>query len=518
MKIKDNLIILLKERFFIKLISRTIYFLPSFLIYQIFKNSIRVGLYNISYKSYIILNNRKLPKDLKEKFFVSKVIFLEILLFFKKKIPNLEKEKKYLNIKKILNKKSKILIDNKENLKKIVNDIINEFIYCDSMIPSINKFYELQFFLNFHNKKIKKISLDKWWFQAIGHTYYLDTFIKAVLLGIINVKKINFDVKKKDICNFYLYKKYKTILINNNLYQKKKITGQILNMRYWPIHKFNKNLSGYNVLGYIQKKSRFSKKIKNNFYYEYEKNEYLKLKKKIGIKKKIITVHIRQSGFHPEDANGKIRNSHLLTTLESINKAADNNFHYVLMGGDNMKKIGKKFSHIFDYSKSKFKSEKNDILLINNCEGHIGTNSGLTHLMLERNAPSLLINWNPFEYTHINDLSIILPKILKQNENIFSINRYHEFGVRIFYNGIDRIKNLNVYYEDNSPDDIYSATKQFLNSLNRPSWRNYGIEYKIKPTNYIFNDIPLNLDKEILEVRDKIYFDPSFIKKNRNFI
>ena len=149
------------------------------------------------------------------------------------------------------------------------------------MIPSINKFYELQFFLNFHNKKIKKISLDKWWFQAIGHTYYLDTFIKAVLLGIINVKKINFDVKKKDICNFYLYKKYKTILINNNLYQKKKITGQILNMRYWPIHKFNKNLSGYNVLGYIQKKSRFSKKIKNNFYYEYEKNEYLKLKKKL---------------------------------------------------------------------------------------------------------------------------------------------------------------------------------------------------------------------------------------------
>ena len=40
-----------------------------------------------------------------------------------------------------------------------------------------------------------------------------------------------------------------------------------------------------------------------------------------------------------------------------------------------------------------------------------------------------------------------------------------------------------------------------------------GIEYKIKPTNYIFDDIPLNLDKEILEVRDKIYFGPSFIKK-----
>ena len=222
MKIKNNLIILLKERFFIKLISRTIYFLPSFLIYQIFKNSIRVGLYNISYKSYVILNNRKLAKDLKEKFFVTKVIFLEIQLFLKKKIPNLEKEKKYLSIKKILNKKNKILIDNKENLKKIVNDIIIEFIYCDSMIPSINKFYELQFFLNFHNKKIRKISLDKWWFQAIGHTYYLDTFIKAVLLGIISVRKINFDVKKKDICNFYLYKKYKTILINNNLYQKKK--------------------------------------------------------------------------------------------------------------------------------------------------------------------------------------------------------------------------------------------------------------------------------------------------------
>ena len=61
--------------------------------------------------------------------------------------------------------------------------------------------------------------------------------------------------------------------------------------------------------------------------------------------------------------------------------------------------------------------------------------------------------------------------------------------------------------------DGYAPSTPRMSIENRPSWKNYGIEYKIKPTNYIFDDIPLNLDKEILEVRDKIYFGPNFIKK-----
>ena len=518
MKIREKLITLFKERFFLRLIYRASRILPSFIVYQIFKNLIRVGLYNASYKTYLILNSRSLPKKLKEKFFISKVVFLETQLFLKKKIPNLKKEIEFLNFKKILNKKIKISLCEKERVKKITDSIITEFIFVDTMIPSINKFYELQFYLNFDNKETKIVSLDRWWFQAIGHFIYLDTFIKAVLLGIINVKKIYFDVTKKDISNLYLYKKYKKILIKNNLYQEKKIDGHKLNMRYWPIHKFNKNLSAYNVLEYIQKKLRFNDKINKKFYYDYEEKEFLKLKNKIGTKKKIITIHIRQPGFNPEDANGKIRNSNLLDTLESINEANDGSFYFILMGGDNMKKIGKKFPDIFDYSKSRLKSGKNDVLLMNNCDGHIGTTSGLTHLMLGTSIPALFINWCPFEYVLKNDLSIIVPKILKQKENIFSINDYHKFGARIFYNGIDRIKNLNVNYEDNSQDDIYHATKQFLRSLKTSRWKNYGIEYQIKPKNYTFNDIPLDIDRKILNIRDKIYFDPSFIKKYPSLI
>ena len=87
-----------------------------------------------------------------------------------------------------------------------------------------------------------------------------------------------------------------------------------------------------------------------------------------------------------------------------------------------MRKIDINHPNIFDYANSKFKSSKNDILLINNSDAHIGTTSGITHLMLARDKPSLLINWSPFEYILKNDLSIILPKILKQKGKIFSIN------------------------------------------------------------------------------------------------
>ena len=87
MKIREKLITLFKERFFLRLIYRASRILPSFIVYQIFKNLIRVGLYNASYKTYLILNSRSLPKKLKEKFFISKVVFLETQLFLKKKNP-----------------------------------------------------------------------------------------------------------------------------------------------------------------------------------------------------------------------------------------------------------------------------------------------------------------------------------------------------------------------------------------------------------------------------------------------
>ena len=139
-------------------------------------------------------------------------------------------------------------------------------------------------------------------------------------------------------------------------------------------------------------------------------------------------------------------------------------------------------------------------------------------MMLTINKPSLLINWSPFDYVLKNDLSIILPKILKEEDKIFSIKDYHKIYPRINYDGIDRIKNLNLKYFDNSEDELYNSINKFLNSLDNNIWNNYGKVYKIEKKNYLSHGIPSNINRNVLKVRDKIYFDPYFVKKYPNFL
>ena len=103
-------------------------------------------------------------------------------------------------------------------------------------------------------------------------------------------------------------------------------------------------------------------------------------------------------------------------------------------------------------------------------------------------------------------------------KKIFSIKDYYQINPRINYDGIERIKNLSLKYFDNSDDELYHSINKFLISLNKNPWKNYGNVYKIDKTNYLSHGIQANMDKNVLKIRDKIYFDPYFVKKYRSFL
>ena len=184
-----------KKKKFLKFLSHFSFLIPSFLLYQIFKNLIIFGEYKLCKKINLTLSKRNLKKDLAEKIFISKVVLIEIQKNLGLDLIDIKKEKKYLSIKKFIDNPNKNLNNYLKNDydPMIITKIITEFIYCDYLIPRTSSYFKAEMVLNMHGykKKSKIVVLDNWWFQALGHIIYLDTFIKGVLLKIIDVHSGN---------------------------------------------------------------------------------------------------------------------------------------------------------------------------------------------------------------------------------------------------------------------------------------------------------------------------------------
>lgn len=524
MFLKNFLIKIIKNSKTIRILSPFHFLFSDYIICYLFKNSIRTGQHHISHKLFNILNKKKLNRKSCEIFFISKIVYFELNLYINKNFFISINEEKYFFLKRFViadnNNKLKLLSNNNFFLtKELFSKIISEFIFCDCLIPVYKKYLETEFFLNFlkSNKNKFVVELDYHWFKAIGHYYILDSLIKGILLKLINIKKIYFKIKKNKIANLYLYNFYKNILIKNNLFVKKKPLG-VLNMRLVYVDRFKNFYTTEEISEYIQKKwkNKFLHN-KNSSINLNDKYKFDQLKNLFG-NKKIITLHIRQKGFYNlEDENAAARNSNLNSTLEVLN-SINSSFIYVLMGDSNVPKINKKFKNIFNYAHSKLKSPLNDVLLIKYCDAHIGTTSGITHLTLNSNQPTLLINWYPFEYNFKNESAVILPKLLKKNNTIFSIKDYNKIKPNTLFDGISRLRDLNITYRDNTQEELLFAMNRFIKSLDNSYWVNYGIKYMIENKNFEFHQIDKNIKKEVLDVRCKIYFDPYFVKKNKGFL
>ena len=91
-------------------------------------------------------------------------------------------------------------------------------------------------------------------------------------------------------------------------------------MRYWYVNKFKNFYHTDNFFEFVQEKAKTNLSITKKFHYQKERKEFEILCKSMKINKEIITIHIRQPGFHLENSNSKIRNSDLNQILSLIDK------------------------------------------------------------------------------------------------------------------------------------------------------------------------------------------------------
>ena len=507
----------LKSDFFLNYISYFLNFLPFKFLYQVFKESYRICNYSVSQKAYNHLKSRTNLNDKQiKKLFISLLVIYEENLNQKKNLiqissNHLTEIKKFRN--NIYHFKKKRSLNYFKNFN--FEEIIKEFLYLDIKSTRMEIYFKAQYIKsslnNFENPQ--HIKLNYWWFCAIGHYQYLDALIKAIQMKIINVKKIYLNIDKNLIANKYLYNFYKKLLQKNNLLTNKK-KGLELNMRYWFLNKPKKSFESEQLHEYIQSEWY---KNKSCFTNNTEKKNFETLKKKLGITRPIVTIHIRQKGFNPDVDMNNFRNSEPKIIYKILDKYKTK-FNFVILGGKNSLKIPPS-DYIFDYPHSNFKNEKNDILLIKFSAGHIGTTSGITHYYLTTDIPVLFVNWHPFEFFLKNKYSVILPKIIrsKKNNRILSLNDFYKIKPNFMYSGYQRLNNLGYECLDNSYDDLSIAIKNYLHSLAKKKWSNYGKYYKIKKINYHQHSIPADLPKKILKIREGLFFDPNFVKKYNFF-
>ncbi len=132
--------------------------------------------------------------------------------------------------------------------------------------------------------------------------------------------------------------------------------------------------------------------------------------------------------------------------------------------GDKIEVFPKKIDGFFDYASSKFKSDKNDVLLIGNSRFYIGTNSGLSVLCYKFKVPACFVNYVPFCKSSWAPNSIYFPKLYKKKETkkILTVNELLDTSI---INSIESADYENYEIIENSSDDILNFVKEFINRI-----------------------------------------------------
>ena len=171
-------------------------------------------------------------------------------------------------------------------------------------------------------------------------------------------------------------------------------------------------------------------------------------------KKKIVCLHVRDSGYRSDLHRRNLRNSNIDTYIPAIEYLIKKNYLVVRLGDIKKNKINFSNQNFIELD-----NNINDIYLIHNCSFYIGTSSGPldTSFMLQK--PTLLTNAYSIHIGYPRNYMdrVIYKKALLNGKKISLFEhlnlpfQFHDY-LRD-YNGLDFI--------DNTSNEILEATKEF---------------------------------------------------------
>ena len=184
-------------------------------------------------------------------------------------------------------------------------------------------------------------------------------------------------------------------------------------------------------------------------------------------KEKLVCLHVRDGNYKNDENRKNYRNSDINNYIESINFLINQDYRVIRMGGPDSKKINFNHKKFLDYSKSDIKENIMDFYLIKKCAFYSGTQSGILEIAYMFNKPVLTTNmcgmYDSFPRKKI-DRGIFKKIYYKDDQNYLDIQRY----VALPFKYHDpQVEVMDLKFEENSSEEIYEATVEFLECLNK---------------------------------------------------
>ncbi len=342
-----------------------------------------------------------------------------------------------------------------KTIKKIIKFSIYSFIYLTIYIFSLFSKKKLFFFI--YNQ------------SEIGSVMNCDNFIRKI--AVENRDYHIYAIKKgKKVINEYLYKKLNKKFLENRIKSfKLNLLNNLLLFLFFKKNKFILEIPP-------QIKYSDYAKLKTNKWIDDEKKEMDFLYEKLQIEKNSWFV-----GFFSRDSlfdssyrfnmakKFRNRNSNIDDFIPAMKFISDNGGYAVRIGNQQNKKLNVQYPRIIDYPFLEEKSEKLDFLITYFPRFIIGCGSGIVDLSSLNNVPTGYVNLEQYEHHIVRKDAVFIPKIIKYKKNDKILSKTEYFKIIKNHSTIQDLNKLindnNLYYEDNSPEDILNITKDFYNKF-----------------------------------------------------
>ncbi len=315
--------------------------------------------------------------------------------------------------------------------------------------------------------------------DRIGH------FITDTALYLIDKKK-NF--KKRKLFDFLYFPKTISNQQIEKMWRRKIFIGSIYLIRpFWLIFNFfnlRAHLAGISETGPRDIKNLIPKN-KNIIKFTNEEVGYCKdiLKKNKIDEKKIVLIILRDNNYLRAMMTNKskiknfdyhnFRNVNIKTYKKAIQFLLKKNYHVIRMGKYLKKKLPINNNRYIELFNCEFHSDLLEIYLGSICKFCISSGTGYDEVPRIFNRPILYTNVCPISDIHANskNFMIIFQRYfdaLSKKELTFS--KIVKKNCHEIYNSFE-FKKKKIFLKQNTSDEIYQATKEFLDNINKKSLR-----------------------------------------------
>ena len=249
------------------------------------------------------------------------------------------------------------------------------------------------------------------WTTQIGHLGMLDMLFRMRRLGWWDGKTVLL-TRKKLVANHAMLRLYdkETTLLTLGMDTDKRVSAELTSLEFWKAMSFNAfTLPDGSVVPWQEAGAKMMQiwegeergyPVRDEFDRQLGNSESLRdsarrMKERVGIPADAwyVCLHVRDSSHYSElPGTGQThRNADIKNYLKAIEYITRQGGWVIKLGGPRSPKLPK-MPRVFDYTRSRYRSDLMDMFLIRNSRFFIGTTSGLTNVAVSLGVPCALVN------------------------------------------------------------------------------------------------------------------------------